>query len=58
MKERLKLFFRRENGAVTVDWVVLCALMITLATIVVASMTDATTTLTDRITAFLDGYQF
>ncbi len=31
MKKLIKRFLRRENGAVTVDWVVLCAATVALA---------------------------
>ena len=53
MLKKLNTFFRRENGAVTVDWVVLTALIIALVTAIVSMMGDATGTLTGRIGSHL-----
>ncbi len=36
----LKRFFRSEDGAVTVDWVVLTAGVVTLAVVVGSTLTD------------------
>ncbi len=41
MLTRIRKFFRRENGAVTVDWVVLCAAAVTLAAGTVYSIRTA-----------------
>ena len=44
-----KRFKNEEDGAVTVDWVVLTAAIVGLAVAVLASARTATTTLGDRI---------
>ena len=44
-----KRFKNDEDGAVTVDWVVLTAAIVGLAVAVLASVRTATTTLGDRI---------
>ncbi len=49
MYDRLKEFFRNEDGAVTVDWVVLTAAIVGLGVAVVASVRSATTTLGEKI---------
>ncbi len=51
----LRRFSRDEDGAVTVDWVVLTAAVIGLALGAMAAMTDVTTTLTDMIDADVSG---
>jgi len=46
-----KRFKNEEDGAVTVDWVVLTAAIVGLAVAVIASVRSATTTLGDRISS-------
>ncbi|MBE1283248.1 MAG: hypothetical protein GJ676_08035 [Rhodobacteraceae bacterium] len=41
MFKRIKEFFRREDGAVTVDWVVLTAAVVGLAGVAYNSIQDA-----------------
>lgn len=45
----MKRFSRDEDGAVTVDWVVLTAAIVGLAVIAFGAIGDATSTLTDDI---------
>jgi len=42
MLNRIKRFFRRDDGAVTVDWVVLTAAVVGLAGVAFTSIQDAT----------------
>ena len=55
MTEDLRDFLRREDGAVTVDWVVLAAavvlLAIPIATTVRSSVTTAATGIADQVVA-------
>ncbi len=44
-----KTFARDEDGAVTVDWVVLTAAIVGLGIAVLASVSDGTTTLAKKI---------
>jgi len=45
----LKKLWRREEGAVTVDWVVLSAAIVLLAALIVSSMTTGTVDLADSL---------
>ncbi len=47
----LARFARAEDGAVTVDWVVLTAAVIGLGLAVLAAITDSSTNLAGRISA-------
>ena len=49
-----KRFKDDEDGAVTVDWVVLTAAIVGLGVAVLASVRSATTTLGDRISTEID----
>ena len=49
-----KRFKEDEDGAVTVDWVVLTAAIVGLAVAVLASVRAATVTLGDRISQEID----
>ena len=54
MKPILKSFLRSEDGAVTVDWVVLTAAVVALGVAAGATMITATTDLSTDIWAFMD----
>lgn len=49
-----KRFKKDEDGAVTVDWVVLTAAIVGLGVAVLASVKSATVTLGDRISQEID----
>ena len=55
--ERLKDFFRAEDGAVTVDWVVLTAAVVALGVAAGAAMTSGTTGLSDDIWEYMDSLE-
>lgn len=54
MKMYVKEFFCNEDGAVTVDWVVLTAAIVALGVAVGSTMVDGTTGLSDDIWAYMD----
>ncbi len=49
MLSKLIKFWRSPSGAVTVDWVVLCAAVVSLAVLIVVSMTTGTVDLADQV---------
>lgn len=51
--KRLATFLRRDDGAVTVDWVVLSALVVALTVLAVTQMQDGTTGLTDNTSTYM-----
>lgn len=55
MNNFLKTFMRDENGAVTVDWVVLCAAVVGLAVAIVTAMQSNALGLTGSVGTFLTG---
>lgn len=54
MKNLLKAFVTKDDGAVTVDWVVLTAAVVALGVAAAAAMTTGTTELSDNIWAYMD----
>lgn len=54
----IKAFFRDESGAVTVDWVVLTALVVTLLGAGFGAMETATTSLTSDTSDYMSSWQF
>lgn len=54
MKILLSQFFTSEDGAVTVDWVVLTAAVVALGVAAAATVTTGATNLSDSIWAFMD----
>ena len=57
MLDNLRNFRADESGAVTVDWVVITALIISLSLAVVANVVNATTDKSDTVGAFLSTHQ-
>jgi len=55
MLSKLIKFWRSPSGAVTVDWVVLCAAVVSLAVLIVVSMTTGTVDLADRVMTHTPG---
>ncbi len=51
----IKTFSRDEDGAVTVDWVVLTAAIVGLGIAVLTSVSGGTTSLADKISSELEG---
>lgn len=51
---RVAEFFRKEDGAVTVDWVVLTAAVVALGVAAGIAMTNGTTGLSEDIWAYMD----
>ena len=54
MIERIAEFFRGEDGAVTVDWVVLTAAIVALGVAAGIAVTGSTTSLSDDIWAYME----
>ncbi|WP_298910602.1 hypothetical protein [uncultured Aliiroseovarius sp.] len=52
--EMIKTFKADEDGAVTVDWVVLTAAIVGLGIAVLTSVSGGTTSLADKISSELD----
>ncbi|MEP1536748.1 MAG: hypothetical protein ABJQ34_05580 [Paracoccaceae bacterium] len=52
MFQRIITFFQDEDGAVTVDWVVLCAGLVAMAAAIALAMEDGTLALTTDVDTF------
>lgn len=50
----LKTFYGNEDGAVTVDWVVLCAAIVGLAILAITAMQSGALTLTGNVGTFFE----
>ena len=51
----IKRFLKKEDGAITVDWVVLTAAVVALGVSAGIAMTAGPTSLSDNIWAYMDG---
>jgi Flp pilus assembly pilin Flp len=58
MKRFVKFFARDESGAVTVDWVVLTALVVTLLGAGYGSLESATQNVTDDTSSYMQNWTF
>ncbi|MEL7092621.1 MAG: hypothetical protein AAFN94_12885 [Pseudomonadota bacterium] len=56
MKRILERFARDQSGAVTVDWVVLCAGIVALAVAIVAAMQSGALDLSTGVSDYLSGW--
>lgn len=54
----LKTFQRDEDGAITVDWVVLCAAIVGLALVTITAMQTGALTLTGNVGTFFENEFF
>ena len=54
----IKNFSRDENGAVTVDWVVLTAAVVGLAVAIVATLVDGSAGVSAGTEAFMTDFEF
>ncbi|MEO9818904.1 MAG: hypothetical protein ABJ370_14915 [Paracoccaceae bacterium] len=52
MFQQIITFFQDEDGAVTVDWVVLCAGLVAMAAAIALAMEDGTLALTTDVDTF------
>ena len=52
---KFKEFISKDDGAITVDWVVLCAAVVGLAIALVTSTRDGAVELADRTIVFTPG---
>ena len=53
MLYRLKTFLKSDSGAVTVDWVVLCALMVAMAAAIASQMQTGSTGAADSVATYM-----
>ncbi|MGY9038644.1 hypothetical protein [Sulfitobacter sp. M13] len=49
MRLKIQKFSKSQSGAVTVDWVVLCAAVVSLAVLTIVAMTTGTVELADKL---------
>jgi len=56
MRKLFNKFAADETGAVTVDWVVLCAAVVGLGILATLAITQGATNLSDEIWAFMDAF--
>jgi len=58
MKPNMPRFMKDESGAVTVDWVVLCAAIVGLAALIAGMMTTNSVNLSDLVSSFMTNWNF
>ncbi|WP_223421787.1 Flp family type IVb pilin [Tateyamaria pelophila] len=58
MKHFLKTFFRQDDGAVTVDWIVLTAAIVGLVVLISAAMQGGAVNLSDKVSGFMSNWTF
>jgi hypothetical protein len=56
MFQRVYNFFKTEDGAVTIDWVVLCAGIVALAFTIFTSMQDGALELADSVASYMNSF--
>lgn len=56
MNKLISRFFKQEDGAVTVDWVVLTAAIVGLSVSAYAGMSDASDALTENTSTTMGGF--
>ena len=55
---KLKSYLARDEGAITVDWVVLTAALAGLAALIAASMEDGALGLANLVAAYMTNWSF
>lgn len=50
---RTRKFFADQTGAITVDWVVLCAALVSLAIVVLIAVSSSTTELSNKLSSHM-----
>ncbi|MEO0767591.1 MAG: hypothetical protein AAFY75_16385 [Pseudomonadota bacterium] len=58
MKKIVTSFVRNQSGAVTVDWVVLCAAVVGLAVALVLMLTNGSVGVSAGVEAFMSSWSF
>ena len=56
--KKLRLYLASDEGAVTVDWVVLCAAIVGMAALIAAAMEDGALGLADLVAAYMTNWSF
>jgi Flp pilus assembly pilin Flp len=55
---KIKSFYRDDDGAVTVDWVVLTAAVVGLVVLIAAAMQDGALGLADGLASYMSNWTF
>ncbi len=58
MKQFLKTFFETDDGAVTVDWIVLTAAIVGLVVVIAVAMQTGAVSLGDKVASFMSTWTF
>lgn len=58
MKKIIQIFAKDTSGAITVDWVVLCAGVVALAAIAVTSISTGSEDLSDNVGTYITTQEF
>ncbi|UWQ48848.1 hypothetical protein K3722_13300 [Leisingera caerulea] len=56
--KKLRLYIASDDGAVSVDWVVLCAAVVGMAAMIAAAMEDGALGAAQAIAAFMSNWSF
>ncbi|CUH97926.1 MULTISPECIES: hypothetical protein [Leisingera] len=56
--KKLRLYIASDDGAVSVDWVVLCAAIVGMAAMIAAAMEDGALGAAQAIAAFMSNWSF
>ncbi|EDZ46654.1 hypothetical protein [Leisingera daeponensis] len=56
--KKLRLYIASDDGAVSVDWVVLCAAIVGMAVMIAAAMEDGALGAAQAIAAFMSNWSF
>ncbi|MFY0311666.1 hypothetical protein ACFMBG_17385 [Leisingera sp. D0M16] len=56
--KKLRLLIASDDGAVTVDWVVLCAAIVGMAAMIAAAMEDGALGAAEAIAVFMSNWSF
>ncbi|WP_323782036.1 hypothetical protein [Leisingera sp.] len=56
--KKLRLYIASDDGAVTVDWVVLCAAIVGMAALIAAAMEDGALGAAQAIAAYMSNWSF
>jgi len=58
MLRLVRRFLRRDDGAISVDWVVLCATAVAMTVLIAGQMRDGTLNLTDGMAQYMGDWDF
>lgn len=58
MRDRLKIFLRDENGAISVDWLILTGVIAVLVMLVVPPLLNSAGKLSDKVADYIAALDF